>query len=46
MQEMPDDAMMVASFGIASALNGVLMAQVLYYWNVSHPKVEGKKKTQ
>lgn len=46
LQEMPDDAMMVASFGIASALNGVLMAQVLYYWNVSHPKVEGKKKTQ
>jgi mannose-P-dolichol utilization defect protein 1 len=38
-QEMPDDAMMIASFVIASSLNGVLFAQVLYYWNVA-PKAK------
>lgn len=48
LQEMPDDAMMVASFGIASALNGVLMAQVLWYWNVSTEKAaqDATKKRQ
>eukprot|EP01134_Creolimax_fragrantissima_P005052 CFRG5052T1 len=45
MQEMPDDTQMLASFALASAFNGFIVLQVIYYWNTK-PAVVVVKETK
>ncbi|KNC87500.1 hypothetical protein SARC_00385 [Sphaeroforma arctica JP610] len=47
--EMPDDTDMLFAFGAASLLNGVILLQLIYFWNAKAPEVAAKdaeKKTQ